>query len=122
MFRAVYIYTHIYHDTRTYQTGEWRVFEGLLLRRADPISLPAEILFIDDSGAIRIEREQHISNQCGYATWVYAIEFELLAKMIEDDWNHRHCWQESYQDVQKIRANILSQHASAGSEATDSPV
>lgn len=103
MYRAVYIHTHIYND-RNYMTGAWRVFDGLLLRRADPLSLPAEIIFVDDSGAIRIEKEAHITNQCGAATWVYAHEFELMADMVERDWQRRGCWQEAYDDIQRIRA------------------
>lgn len=101
--RAIYVHVHIYTDLRNYTAGHWRVFEGLLLKGGDPVSLPAEILFIDNAGAIRIEREAHLSNRCGAATWVYATEFEQLAKMVEDDWHRRGLWQEAYQDIQKIR-------------------
>jgi hypothetical protein len=100
--RAVYIHTAIYNN-RDYTSADWRVFEGLLLRGGDTLSLPAEVLFIDDQGAIRIEREKHLSARCGATTWVYASEFEHLAEMVESDWKRRGLWREAYYDIQRLR-------------------
>ncbi|MCP9495911.1 MAG: hypothetical protein MSG64_15790 [Pyrinomonadaceae bacterium MAG19_C2-C3] len=100
--RAVFIHTSIY-TSRTYSSNEWRVFEGLLLKSSDPLDLPAEIMFVDDEGAIRIAREKHLSRQCGAAFWVFANEFDLLAQNVEADWHRRGCWRESYDDVQHIK-------------------
>ena len=115
--RAVYIHAHIYTELRTYTAGHWRVFEGLLLLGGDSLSLPADVLFIDGQGLIHVERETHLSHQCGAATWVYANEFELLAKKIEDDWSHRHLWRQAYEDVQKLRAERGISDEEAGRKA-----
>ena len=87
--------------------NHWRVYPALWLRdtycagKLQPKS--AELMYIDDSSAIRIVDTQHYDDRISAVYWVLLGEFWKLAEDIEADWNQRHLWREAKEDVERIR-------------------
>ena len=94
-----FAYIHTYN---TIDYGEWRVLEGLILHDREYGKHKATILYAEGLW-MRVIDEHHIDHLISAAFWVYAHEFERLAKQIENDWERRHCWRKAYEDVQRIR-------------------
>lgn len=82
-------------------SDEWRVYEALMLHALCDEML---MVLVDDTGAMRVVKERHLSKRNSAAFFVYDHEFHLLAADIESDWQKRHCWRLAYEDVQRLKA------------------
>lgn len=95
--RSAYITTYLL------PSGKWRVYEALLLDHPHAGNPIATIVFVDETGGIRVVRERHYLSRNSAVSWVYADEFEMLAADVERDWQARRCGREQYEDVQRLR-------------------
>lgn len=108
--RAVYIHTYVFGAGGNMP---WRVYEGLYLESVSTGRKgEAWLIFVDERGGIHHIRALHLKCRDSAQYWVYANEFESLAKDVEDDWNHRQCWRQAYEDVQRIRESTRQQPVS----------
>ena len=95
--KHVYIHTYLLGAT---DVMPWRVYEGIQIGEVNDEAL---LLIVDERNATHTVRERHISKRNSAGWFVYANEFDLAYRDVQEDWNARHCWRECWDDVQRIK-------------------